>query len=208
MIPHLLHFVWVGPPMPDLFAGFVDGWADLHPSWDVKVWGEDDLTDLTNQAIYDSARGDHAGQLRSDVARYEILRDHGGVYLDCDMEPLRPIDGLCGSLAFAAWETDSRWVGNAVLGSVPGHPLWGELIAALPASVAASKPTDRPTLVSGPQFFTPRVRHRTDVRILSSASFYPYRWDQLDRASDDPGDAYAVHHWNNARRRKGVPLHV
>ena len=105
--------------MPDLFAGFVDGWADLHPSWDVKVWGEDDLTDLTNQAIYDSARGDHAGQLRSDVARYEILRDHGGVYLDCDMSNglLGTTDAISGSP-----NTKARTRAGRVGADVPRRP--------------------------------------------------------------------------------------
>ena len=31
---------------------------------------------------------------RADVLRYEILRRHGGVYVDVDVECLRPLDDL------------------------------------------------------------------------------------------------------------------
>ena len=206
MIPRLLHFVWVGPPMPDTFAHYIAGWRSLHPDWTVKVWGDDDLTWLTNQALYDRAgivAGDHAGQLRSDIARYEILHRHGGVYVDCDMEPRRPIDDLLDAELFAAWETDDVWVNNAVMGSRPGHPLLAEMIQALPASVIRHR-RKRPNHMTGPRFLTPLIRDRADVTLLPSATFYPYRWDELDRRHDDHGDAYAVHHWNNAHRRAGL----
>ncbi len=159
-----------------------------------------------HRSVYDRAEvvaGDHAGQLRSDIARYEILHRHGGVYVDCDEEPRRPIDDLLDAELFAAWETDDVWVNNAVMGSRPGHPLLAEMIAALPASVIRHR-RKRPNHMTGPRFLTPLIRDRADVTLLPSATFYPYRWDELDRRHDDHGDAYAVHHWNNAHRRAGI----
>ena len=208
MIPRRLHFVWVGPPMPEQFAEWIVGWARLHPSWVVTVWRDGDLGWLANQDVYDAAdeiAGDHAGQIRSDVARYEILHRFGGVYVDCDMEPRRPIDDLLGCEMFAAWETDLAWINNAVMGSRPEHPALAELIEALPANVEAKR-GERPTKLSGPQFITPRLRDRGDVTIYRSSTFYPYRWDQLSRRYDDHGDAYAVHHWHNAHRRAGLSV--
>jgi mannosyltransferase OCH1-like enzyme len=194
--------------MPDTFARFIREWRTLHPNWTVKVWGDDDLRWLANRATYDQAdalAGDHAGQFRSDIARYEILHRFGGVYVDCDMEPRRPIDELMNAELFAAWETDGKWVNNAVIGSKPGHPLLASLIRELPSNVARNR-GKRPNHMTGPRFLTPQIRNREDVTLHPSSTFYPYRWDELDRRHDDHGDAYAVHHWSNAHRRAGLSV--
>lgn len=204
MIPRLLHFVWVGDPIPGQFAEWVSGWRDLHPTWDVRVWSEDDLDWLHNQDIFDRAEQiapGHEGQLRSDVARYEILFRFGGVYLDCDLEPRRPLDDLLDTECFAAWETDDVWINNAVIGAVPGHDLMHRLVAELPHNVKRQH-GKRPNHMTGPRFLTPRARAH-GITLHPARLFYPYRWDELDRAGEEFPDAYAVHHWNNARRRRG-----
>lgn len=206
MIPRLMHFVWVGPPMPDRYADWISAWRTMHHGWDVRVWGDDDLDWLHNHQIYDRAHllaPGSEGQLRSDVARYEILHRHGGVYLDCDFEPRRPLDDLLGTECFAAWETDDVWVNNAVLGAVPGHELMHDLIARLPHSVRRNRGR-RPNHMTGPRFLTPLAK-RHGITVHPSTLFYPYRWDELDRARDEFPEAYAVHHWGNARKRQGVP---
>jgi mannosyltransferase OCH1-like enzyme len=205
VIPPVFHFVWVGAPMPDRLARYIASWAAVHPDWTVKVWGDNDFGWLANQDLYDRA-GSHTssvGQFRSDVARLEILHRFGGVYVDCDFEALQPIDDLCDVPAFAAWEADGVWVNNALMGSVPGHPLWSELIAALPGNVdrCAGK---RPNVMTGPQFITPHIVERPDVALYPSAWFYPYLWSELHRQGEEFPEARAVHHWDNARKRKGL----
>lgn len=206
MIPPALHFVWVGGPMPDHLREYVASWRALHPQWDHHLWTEHELDWLENQELFDRAEEHtpHVGQFRSDIARYEILHRYGGVYVDCDFEARRPIDELCTVECFAAWETDDVWVNNAIVGATPGHPMLEELIAGLPANVARTQGR-RPNVMTGPQYFTPICRRHHDVVVHPSWLFYPYRWDELHRSREAFPDAYAVHHWDNARKRRGVP---
>lgn len=205
MIPRTFHFVWCGGPMPVRLRRYVQSWQTVHPDWDVRLWGDDDLGWLRNQSLFDAAdmiAGDHAGQLMSDIARLEILERHGGVYVDCDFEALRRIDDLCISGAWLAWETNGVWANNAIMASEPGLPVWSELIEALPGNVDKHRKA-RPCVMSGPQFITPRVVGRRDVEIHRAELFYPYRWDELHRQDESFPEAFAVHHWGNQRRRKG-----
>lgn len=206
MIPKVFHFVWVGAPMPERLRRYVDSWQQVHPDWSVTVWGDADLGWLENRSLYEQAdvfAGRFAGQFRSDLARIEILRRHGGVYVDCDFEARQRIDDLCAVPAWAAWELDDVWVNNAIMGSEPGHPLWSKLVAALPGNVAAH-PGRRPNVMTGPQFLTPRVEGRGDFTVYPSAWFYPYSWSELDRQGEVFPQARAVHHWDNARKRRGL----
>lgn len=203
MIPATIHHVWVGPPMPDRLAAYVATWKALHPTWEHRLWTE--FHDLENQDLYDRAdeiAGRFAGQLRSDLARYEILWRHGGVYVDADMEALRPFDPLLDAEAFAGWEDDGRWVNNAVLGAVPGHPLMRALTRSAPASIRRNR-RYRPNRMTGPGLLTPLVK-RHPITVHPRTVFYPYRFDELDRQGGDYGDAFAVHHWDNTRKRRGL----
>ena len=202
-IPRTIHHIWVGSPLPDRLVPYVESWRRLHPTWEHRMWTGFD--DLENQALYDQAdqiAGRYAGQLRSDLARYEILWRHGGVYVDTDMEALRPVDPLMDAEAFAGWELEGKWVNNAVLGAVPGHPLMRALINLAPASIRRHR-RYRPNKMTGPGLLTP-LAERHPITVHPQSAFYPYSFDELDRQGSDYGDAYAVHHWDNTRKRKGL----
>lgn len=221
LIPHTLHRIWLGGPMPSEFVAYGAGWMAAHPEWKHILWtdapGEQRPirgleyraipTDLKNQQLYDAAvqlAGDHAQQFRADIARYEILWRHGGVYVDADFECLRPLDSLIDPAScFAAWEVDGTWVNNAIMGCVHWHGIIGQIIDGLEANVGAH-PGKRPNVLSGPQYITPIVRRDPDaVTVFPSRLFYPYLWNELDRRAESFPQAYAVHHWHNARKRRG-----
>lgn len=206
MIPRIIHQLWVGPPMPATYQAFRRTVIDHHPDWEHRLWGDTDFGWLKNQHLYDEAEfwaPGSVGQFRSDVARYEILAEHGGVWVDVDCRWQRPIDHLIeGVDCFAGWETEPQWINNAVMGATPGHPFLLELIDQLPASVRRHR-GKRPNVMTGPQFLTPIAR-RHDVTVFPQACFYPALWNQLDAIdSGEFPDSYCVHDWANARRRKG-----
>lgn len=202
-IPTQFHFIWFGGTIPEEWEECIWSWRDRHPRWLFNVWGEDDLFDLTNQELFDSARSlapGSEGQFCSDIARYEILHRHGGVYVDVDMECLKPIDDLIrDEKVWAAWEETGCWVGNSILASEAGSQVLARLIGDLPTNVhlLAGK---RPNRMTGPQFLTPRWL-ASEARTLPKNWFYPYLWNELDRRGEEFPDSYAVHHWNNARKR-------
>lgn len=210
-IPKVLHRIWVGPPMPAHLAAYGESWVEHHPGWEHVLWTEENLPPLRNQRVYDAAERiapRNVGQLRADVARYEILLAHGGVYVDADMECLRPIDDLIeGSSCFAGWEVQGTWVNNAILGAEPGHAFIGDLVEHLEHNVVAHQ-GKRPNVMTGPQYLTPIYRrHADEVTVFPVDTFYSYLWSDLGTEREGyvaPG-AHAVHHWGNRRSKIGQP---
>jgi mannosyltransferase OCH1-like enzyme len=128
---------------------------------------------------------------QADLVRIEVLYRDGGVYVDADVQLLRPLDSLLTLDAFAGWE-DGTWLCNAVMGSTPEHPA---LLAALERMewwlTNAAPP-------SGPRALTEAWQGRDDVTLLPTPVFYPYRYDEPHRAGEDFTlnlDTIAVHHW-------------
>ena len=101
--------------MPDAHVSYGESWKQLHPGWEMKLW-----TDADAPAPPGVERSRSLAE-RADLVRYEIIRRFGGVYVDTDVECLRPIgDLLAGVRAFAAYEVPGRLC-NAVIGAIPGH---------------------------------------------------------------------------------------
>lgn len=195
--------------MPPDCVRYGETWAEHHPGWEIRQWGEEDLPPLRNQGLYDRAAElvpePNIGQFLADVARYELLWRFGGVYVDADFECLRSIEGLLeGVECFAVWEEQDLWAANGLMGAVPGHPFLDLLIRVLPAHVE-SRRGQRPNRSSGPQYLTKMLRaHGDGVAVLPERLFFPYSYRDIGDPEKTtppwPERFHAVHHWHNRRR--------
>lgn len=100
-IPKLVHFVWIGPPMPDYAKSVMAQWKKLNPKYTFLVHGEEILLPRFKQgydAIADREakveHGKHELATKSDLLRICALVKFGGFYFDLDCWPLRPLDEL------------------------------------------------------------------------------------------------------------------
>ena len=214
MIPKVLHRIWVGGPIPDVYKEYGRRWEQLHPGWSIRLWTDKDFESgwLKNQNLFDRAEEfvppDAVGQFRSDVARYEILHRFGGVYADCDVEPLQPLDPLLQVEAFAGWEQTNMFVGNTVIGGVVGAPFWGDMIGKVAGSARANKGRAA-TWLSGPRVVTSlRSESSALLTVYPQHFFFPYSYKDLAAAPELKAypESYAVHHWGHQRELKNRPL--
>src|ERR1700722_17815102 len=104
-IPKTLHFVWLGPaPFPKDSISRVKKWIDRHPGWKIKFWTDlgqtapDDRMEISSFEMFPLQelkeyyyRSDNFGE-RSEILRYAILLNEGGIYIDHDVQCLKPLD--------------------------------------------------------------------------------------------------------------------
>ena len=66
---------------------------------------------------------------RADFIRYLILHKYGGIYIDCDIHPLRSLDDLFNKdTFFVSWHDDKKKLPyNAVMGSKPKQKIFLEI---------------------------------------------------------------------------------
>lgn len=205
-LPRVIHRLWVGGPMPEHLEAYGDTWHQHHPGWTHMLWTDENLPVLRNQRLYDEAEylvpADAVGQFRADIARYDLILTHGGIWTDCDLEALRPVDDLVAGLdCFAAWEQERRWVNNAFMGATAGHPFLQALVDGLPGNVRRRRGA-RPNVMSGPQYLTGVYRrHAKHVTVLAKRLVYPYSWSDLGTPLEQGPwpDAWVVHHWHHRR---------
>jgi len=205
IIPKIFHFIWVGTkPILPCAHGFMAGWQAQHPDWQVKLWTDDNLPAMQNQHEYDAAS---ILAEKADILRYELVFQFGGIYVDVDCECLRNLEPLIENLdGFLASEDDYR-ICNCVIGAVPQHPFFKQLLDNLPAAfardpndvVAATGPgflTDTFHAWVGHKFKHPDCWEQPDlapIRIFPPKIFYPVHYTK--RIYGELADAYSNHLW-------------
>lgn len=211
MIPQRLHMIWLGDPWPEEYQRYATTWVRRHPTWSFTLWGEAELgrLEMRNRALYEAAEREaptDAIRWRVDIARLEILHQHGGIYADADSECLRSLEPLRQHRMFLPQSPNApEFVTNAVMGAEPGHQFLGRLIRGLPDNAACWRGKRLVDTVGG-KYITRRLAalKPADVTILPWWLFAAQSIRDRDRgrpAKPRP-DAYANHVYGNSRRRK------
>lgn len=216
-IPHTIHFIWLGTPMPEFSRKMVESWKRFHPDWEVKIWTDKDLDTfgLKNRAAYDKSI--NWGE-KSDIFRYEILYRYGGVYADAaDFECLRSFDELHTTCDFYAGIAYGRRpiVYNGLIGCTPRHPIMKQCIKSIRVG-KSDHSRWRIVCATGPYFLTKcmkkclandRLKQRQGVVVaFPTILFYPFpdalhttysSIEEVKKRFVCP-EAFAIHYWKSS----------
>lgn len=105
MIPKVIHYCWFGGnPLPKSAIKCINSWRKYFPGYEIKEWNESNfdvnMTTFTREA-YDAKKYAFV----SDVARFWILYNEGGLYFDTDVEVIKSFDDILERGSFMGIET-------------------------------------------------------------------------------------------------------
>lgn len=188
--PRIIHQIWLGPrPRPD---HWMNSWKYDYirqfPHWQYRLWSEKDFRDFefTRSRAYQELST--AG--KSDLLRYKILHQYGGIYIDSDslfinstgLDPLVPDVQATGLLlAEEPFQPDKGLlIANGVMAALPGNPLLDYLLNRAIARVNHALENGDELVawqMTGPLMVTQVIRHIQTVKILPHIYFYPEYWN-------------------------------
>ena len=123
VIPKKIHQIWLGGEVPEKYEYFMQSWKRFHPTWEYRLWTDADAESFGMERI-DAYHSSSNMGTRSDIFSYEILRRHGGLYVDTDFECLKPFDDLLHLSFFAGISYDAKFVlYHGLMASIPNHPI-------------------------------------------------------------------------------------
>lgn len=93
-IPPIIHYCWFGyNDIPHEYLNYIESWKHFCPDYKLIRWDESNYDVTKNQYMYDAYR-EKKWAFVSDYARLDVLYNFGGLYLDTDVELLKPLDDL------------------------------------------------------------------------------------------------------------------
>lgn len=128
LIPKKIHFCWFGgKPLPPIVEECITSWRFFCPEYKIFEWNESNF-DIRACPYVEQAYEAGMYAFVSDFARIKILFEHGGIYMDTDVELLKNLDPLLANKAFMGFEAGLGVNSGLIAGSIPKLPIIGELI--------------------------------------------------------------------------------
>ena len=128
-IPKVIHYCWFGKgEMPKLAKKCIKSWKKYCPDYEIVCWNENNF-DLTQNRYMLEAYEAEKWAFVSDYARLKVLYDEGGIYLDTDVELIKPLDNLIKDGGFMGFD-DNKLISTGLgFASEKGNELVGALLS-------------------------------------------------------------------------------
>lgn len=125
MIPKKIHYLWFGGnPLPDIAIKCMESWKRFCPDYEIIRWDESNC-DMAINKFVEQACQEKKWAFVSDYFRLKIVEEQGGIYLDIDVELLKPLDDLLQLEGFMGFELgDANSVASGLgFGAIAKHPV-------------------------------------------------------------------------------------
>ena len=197
-IPKILHFIWIGDnQFPNQYYLFLQSWLEKYNDFIFCFWNDTNLIPLFNQKIYDKSL---TYAQKSDIARYEILYNYGGIYVDSDFYSIKNIEKLLDNInLFSAYESDD-FIAIGLMGFNKHNDYLKNLILNIEFNYYLFNNKNIPHQ-TGPVFFTnfhnQFISKYKNHKFFDPSYFYNYTFQ--DKINNNPiifyKNSYCYHSW-------------
>lgn len=121
MIPKKIHYCWFGQgKMSKQATDCLESWRKQLPDYEVIIWNEENFDININQFVSEAYKGKKFAFV-TDYVRLYALYHHGGIYMDTDVELLKPLDKFMNHRVFLGFEKGNL-LQTGLIAAEKGHP--------------------------------------------------------------------------------------
>lgn len=204
-IPKIIHYCWFGGARPSSdMRKCLASWKKMCPDYKIIRWDESTF-DISQNAYAAQAYDAKKWAFVSDYARMSCLVNYGGIYMDTDVELLKPLDSLLDHQAFAGFESD-EYISTGIMASEKGFSAYREFLESYSnrTFVREDGSLDMTTnVVAITNYYLERGLVQNGqfqivdgLAIYPSDWFYPKKWEtgQIQLTSN----SHAIHHFKGS----------
>jgi hypothetical protein len=127
MIEKKIHYVWMGKgKKSELILNCIKSWKKNLSDYEIIEWNEENFDITSNKYVFEAYQNKKWAFV-SDYVRLYALYNYGGIYLDTDMEILKPIDHFLQHRAFSGFESKD-YIPTGIMGAEKAHPWIKDLL--------------------------------------------------------------------------------
>jgi len=117
MIPKIIHYVWLSETIPQKVQNNIKAWKNLLPDYEIIRWDLNKFDVRKNMWVKDALEKNMYA-FATDYIRFYALYNFGGIYLDTDVNVVKPFDELLDLPYFVGFEMTGK-IEAATIGAEP-----------------------------------------------------------------------------------------
>lgn len=128
MIPKIIHYCWFGRnPKPELAEKCINSWKKYCPDFEIIEWNEENYS-ISDAPLYvQQAYEAKKWAFVTDYVRLWALTTIGGIYMDTDVELLKPIYNFLIHEAFSGFDSID-YIPTGIMGCIKQYRLFQEFL--------------------------------------------------------------------------------
>ena len=198
MIPKKLHYIWFWTKeKPEYFQSFLASWKKYCPDYEIIERNEKNYDIKKNPYLYEQyLKKNYA--FASDYARFDIIYQEGGIYLDTDVEILQSLDPLLDQKWFTGFQ-DIFYVWGSIFWAQKWNPILKDILnfyetrkSRIIITYSFEKILKKYWLKKNNN----QIHKLWKFTIYPSEYFYPYAFFHSPKEMKITKNTYAIHHFN------------
>lgn len=217
MIPKIIHYCWFGgKEKPKDVLDCIASWKKYCPDYKIKEWNETNYDVHKNQYMSDAYK-ERKWAFVSDYARIDVVYTYGGIYLDTDVEVIKPLNDLLSENMFCGFESrdpimkkygmkyEESVAFGLGFGAQKGHKALKDLLD-LYATLSFYKPDGSLNLIACPHYQTEVLKkyglipnqktQRFDGGIAYSPEYFCPQSNITEKMLYLTSKTYSIHHFS------------
>lgn len=196
-IPRNIHYVWLGSKkFSTLHRRCITSWHTHLPEtkWKYFLWNEHTLpTEVTEHPYYKKMYTQKHWSFLSDFIRFWALEKYGGIYMDTDMEVIKPLDKFLNHYAFVGKSKDQEAVESAIIGSEPGTFFLKKILSNYSANTGTGINDIGPAMLS-----QGIKKTNENVVIYQPEFFFPFSFEENFTKKCIKSETHTIHWWEHS----------
>ena len=209
-IPKKIHTFWFSSdPIPVEYENCMGTWRRFCPDYEIIVWNLKTYT-ADDCLYYSQAVQQRQWAFASDYARADIVFREGGIYMDMDVEVVRPLDDLLYNEAYMGFENMEYVECGSGFGAVAGSIIIGE-IRDVYKTIPFILPDGEQDRTTCPKRYSEvlwkhGLRKNGGFQLLENVTVFPF--ESLTAKSFGSGHIYRTKHTYTIHHHKGSWLPI
>lgn len=202
MIPKIIHYCWFGRGhKPQLAEECIDSWKKICPDFQLIEWNEDNFDINSNRYVRDAYQSKKWAFV-TDYVRLWALYNYGGIYMDTDVEVIKPLEPFLYHHAFSGFESATQ-IPTGIMACEKSNIIFKELLdyyetAQFIFSNGALNLTTNVVTITN-QMLKHGFKPNNQYQVLDGYAFYPNNifCPDLNRLHDQKylKDTVTIHHF-------------
>lgn len=200
-IPKTIHYCWFGgEPEPIELIQHRKGWISQCPDYRIQRWDESNFdvnTNVFTKKAVEAGRFDFL----SDYVRLYVLSEYGGIYVDTDVEIIKPLDSLLENDCFFGLEDFDSIASGLMCGSIPHQKCISELLDIYDCDQNVDRLLKMNCIdITTDYFRTKGFVYRNREQSVGNCTIYPTRYfcpekygSRILRVKEE---TYSIHHYD------------